>query len=127
LEGVAEFAADSSGRTPAGCLLLQSGLSCGDQMIPDELARHRAEKETVLRQRFVHARKEGDLPASADPAALARYLMTISNGICVQATAGASAKELREIARMALAAWPVRNKRNVKKALRTPVAANGRA
>jgi hypothetical protein len=67
------------------------------------------------------------LPAGADPAALARYLMTICNGICVQATAGASAKELREIARMALAAWPVRDRRNAKKALRTPVTANGRA
>jgi AcrR family transcriptional regulator len=127
LEGVAEFAADTSGRTPPGCLLLQSGLSCGDQMIPDELARHRAGKETALRRRFVRAKKEGDLPADADPAALARYLMTICNGICVQATAGASAKELREIARMALAAWTVRNRRNAGKAVRTPVIANGRA
>ena len=126
LEGVAEFAADTSGRTPPGCLLLQSGLSGGDQIIPDELARHRAEKETALRQRFVRARKEGDLPADADPAALARYLITVSNGICVQATAGASAADLREVARMALAAWP-RSARKAKKASRARAATNGRA
>src|ERR1041385_6690476 len=30
LEGVADFAADTSGRDPPGCLLVQSGLSCGD-------------------------------------------------------------------------------------------------
>jgi AcrR family transcriptional regulator len=127
LEGVAGFAADTSGRTPPGCLLLQSGLSGGDQVIPDELARHRAEKETALHRRFVRAKKEGDLPAGADPAALARYLMTICNGICVQATAGASVRELREIARMALAAWPVRNRQNAKRALRARVTANGQA
>ena len=107
LEGVAEFAADTSGRNPPGCLLLQSGLSCGDQVIPEELARHRAEKETSLRERLKAAREAGDLPENADPAALARYLIAVSNGICVQATAGASAEELRGIARMALAAWPV--------------------
>jgi len=107
LEGVAEFAADTNGRNPPGCLLLQSGLSCGDQVIPEELARHRAEKETSLRERLKAAREAGDLPENADPAALARYLIAVSNGICVQATAGASAEELRGIARMALAAWPV--------------------
>jgi AcrR family transcriptional regulator len=116
LEGVAEFAADTSGRNPPGCLLLQSGLSCGDQVIPEELARHRAEKETALRVRLKAAREAGDLPESADPAALARYLITVSNGICVQATAGASAEELRGIARMALAAWPATRTQSVKTA-----------
>jgi AcrR family transcriptional regulator len=116
LEGVAEFAADTSGRNPPGCLLLQSGLSCGDQVIPEELARHRAEKETALRVRLKAAREAGDLPESADPAALARYLITVSNGICVQATAGASAEELRGIARMALAAWPAARTQSVKTA-----------
>ena len=37
------------------------------------------------------ALKQGDLPKNANPAALARYLMTVSNGICVQAASGASA------------------------------------
>jgi AcrR family transcriptional regulator len=107
LDGVAEFASDTSGLNPPGCLLLQSGLSCADQIIPEELARHRAEKESALRMRLERAQQEGDLPRSASPAALARYLMAMSNGICVQATTGASAEELREVARMALSSWPV--------------------
>ena len=106
LYGVADFAADTSGKNPPGCLLLQSGLSCGDTEIPDEMARHRAEKEAALRERFEQARKQGDLPKSANPAALARYLMAMANGICVQAASGASAKELHEVAAMALMAWP---------------------
>jgi AcrR family transcriptional regulator len=107
LHGVADFAADTSGKNPPGCLLLQSGLSCGEESIPDELARHRAEKEKALRGRLEAARKKGELAKSADPASLARYLMTVSNGICVQAASGASAKELHEVAELALKAWPV--------------------
>ncbi len=118
LEGVAEFAADTSGRNPPGCLLLQSGLSCGDQVIPDELARHRAEKEIALRQRFETAKRAGDLPKGADPAGLARYLVAVANGICVQATTGARAEDLLEIARLAMACWPAdepaRPKRKIK-------------
>jgi AcrR family transcriptional regulator len=106
LHGVAEFALDTSGKNPPGCLLLQSGLSCGDSVIPDEMARHRAEKETALCERFEQARKQGDLSEKANPAALARYLMTVSNGICVQAASGASAEELQEVAAMAMMAWP---------------------
>jgi AcrR family transcriptional regulator len=106
LMGVAGFASDTSGRNPPGCLMLQGGLSCGDTTIPDILARHRAEKETLLRDRFEQAKKDGELAKSADAAALARYLMVMSNGICVQAAAGATLKELREVAAIALTNWP---------------------
>src|SRR6185437_13256313 len=71
LRGVADFAADTSGKNPPGCLLLQSGLSCGEDSIPDELARHRAEKEKALRVRLEAARKKGALAKDADPASLA--------------------------------------------------------
>jgi AcrR family transcriptional regulator len=106
LMGVAAFASDTSGCNPPGCLMVQGGLSCGDTVIPDTLARHRAEKEAMLRARFEKAKKSGDLPKASDPAALARYLMVMANGISVQAAAGASLKELREVAAIALANWP---------------------
>jgi AcrR family transcriptional regulator len=114
LYGVAEFAVDTSGKNPPGCLLLQSGLSCGDSEIPDEMARHRAEKEAALRKRFEQARKQGDLSKSADATALARYLMTVANGICVQAASGASAKELKGVAMMAMLAWPAASAKTIK-------------
>ncbi len=114
LHGVADFAIDTSGKNPPGCLLLQSGLSCGDSEIPDTLAQHRAEKEDALRYRFEKARKSGDLPKGTNPAALARYLMTVSNGICVQAASGATAKELHEVAAIALMGWPGGSGKTVK-------------
>ncbi len=106
LMGVVAFATDTGGKNPPGCLMLQGGISCGDSVIPDTLARHRAEKEAILRDRFEQARDSGDLAANSDPAALARYLMVMSNGICIQATTGATPEELREVATLALAGWP---------------------
>lgn len=107
LEGVAEFSADTGGRTPPGCLLVQGGLSCSDADIPQALAEHRAEKERALRERFQRDRKAGHLPKNADPATLASYLVTVANGMCIQASAGATQKQLHNIVEMALAAWPV--------------------
>src|SRR5271168_3627696 len=69
LMGVAGFASDTSGKNPPGCLMLQGGLSCGDTTIPDTLARHRAEKEAMLRARFEQAKKKGELARNVDAAA----------------------------------------------------------
>lgn len=106
LLGVIDFAAGTGGNNPRGCLLLQSGLSSGDKQITDELARHRAEKEEALRRRFEQARRDGDPTAREEPERLARYLMVMSNGVCVQAASGETAEQLREVARLALSGWP---------------------
>jgi AcrR family transcriptional regulator len=107
LHGVADFAADTGGKNPPGCLLLQSGMTCGDSVIPDELARHRAVKEKALCERFARAKQEGDLPLSTVPTALASYIMAVSSGMCVQATSGATAQDLHAVADMALTSFPV--------------------
>ncbi|MBS0275065.1 MAG: TetR/AcrR family transcriptional regulator [Proteobacteria bacterium] len=115
LEGVAEFSADTNGRNPPGCLLVQSGLSCSDRDIPEILAQHRAEKEKMLRERFERDRKDGNLPKSANPAVLASYLVAMANGMCVQASAGATIKDLMDVVKLALHAWPVAEKPAPKK------------
>ena len=107
LHGVADFAADTGGQNPPGCLLLQSGMTCGDSAIPDELARHRAVKEKALCERFARAKAEGDLPENIAPAALASYIMAVSNGMCVQAASGASAQDLHAVADMALFSFAI--------------------
>lgn len=111
LMGVAAFVAESGDKTPPGCLMLQGGLSGGDNTIPDLLKKSRAEKEDMLRARFEQARKSGDLAKDSDPAALARYLAVMANGLAVQAAAGASVGELRDVAAIALANWPGAGKR----------------
>lgn len=106
LYGVAAFAADTGGQNPPGCLMLKGALSCCEEQITKDMTRIRAEKEAALKQRFEDAKKTGDLPKSADAAVLARYLAAMATGISIQATSGATLKELREVAAVALAGFP---------------------
>ena len=95
-------------REPAGCLLVQAGLTAGTGSpdIPAELARRRGKVTMMLRDRFEHFRRDGNLPADADPDTLARYIQTVFMGLCVQAAAGTPGRELRAVAERALVGWP---------------------
>jgi len=95
-------------KNPRGCLLVHGALACGNEAegIRDALSAKRAAGEARLRERLTKARAAGDLPKSARPADLARFLMTVTQGLSVQAAGGATRKQLREVARLALAAWP---------------------
>jgi AcrR family transcriptional regulator len=106
LEGTADRLSDK--RNPTGCLLVQGALSWGEECeaIKRDLAARRAAGEVLIRERLKRARREGDLPADADPATLARFVSTIMQGMAVQAGGGAGRKELRAIADTALRAWP---------------------
>ncbi|WP_433796199.1 TetR/AcrR family transcriptional regulator [Actinoplanes sp. CA-252034] len=93
---------------PTGCLGVQGSLAAGDsgRLARDLLAAWREEGVTHLRDRFRRAVDEGDLPSGADPALLARYLMTVANGIAVQAAGGTPREQLHPIAEMTLRSWP---------------------
>jgi AcrR family transcriptional regulator len=106
LFGAAQMAGDP--RIPAGCLMVQGALAVGDaaRSVRKEAAGRRAAGEVALRRRLQRAKREGDLPRNADPAELARYVMTVLRGMAVQGADGASPAQLRRVAQMALRAWP---------------------
>ncbi|ACU38248.1 TetR/AcrR family transcriptional regulator [Actinosynnema mirum] len=93
---------------PTGCLGVQGALAVGDdaRQACEVLAAWRDEGCEWLRRRFERAAAEGDLPAGSDPALLARYLMTVANGIAVQASGGADRETLELVAGAALRNWP---------------------
>ncbi|WP_030748360.1 TetR/AcrR family transcriptional regulator [Streptomyces sp. NRRL F-5135] len=93
---------------PTGCLGVQGALAAGDPGRParDTLSAWRDEHTSRLRDRFRQAVDEGDLPPGTDPGLLARYLMTVANGIAVQAAGGATRDDLQGVADMALLNWP---------------------
>jgi AcrR family transcriptional regulator len=95
-------------RTPAGCLTVQGALASGPdaESIRAELTTRRLGGEAALRARLRRARKEGDLTGDADPADLARYISTITQGLAVQAAGGASRRQLDRVVDIALRAWP---------------------
>ncbi|MFB6770825.1 TetR/AcrR family transcriptional regulator [Streptomyces sp. NPDC056337] len=93
---------------PNGCLGVQGSLAAGEsgRAARDLLADWRNGGVDQLQDRFRRAVDEGDLPPGTDPALLARYLMTVANGIAVQAAGGATQEDLRQVADVALRGWP---------------------
>lgn len=100
--------ATTSPGCPAGCLGVQGSLAAGDagRVAQGTLTAWRDDGRARLRDRFRRAVDEGDLPPDADPELLARYLMTVANGIAVQAAGGATRPELQRVADAALRNWP---------------------
>lgn len=95
-------------RHPDGCLLVQGALASGPdtESIQLELNRHRAGAEAAVRERFKRAVREGDLPRNTNPGKLARYIITVVWGLSVQAAGGYTRAQMKEVAEMALQAWP---------------------
>jgi AcrR family transcriptional regulator len=106
LRGTARFLTDKC--NPAGCLLVQGIAGAGEhaQCIRDEINARRAASEKAIRERLKQAKTEGELPADADPAALARFFATVTQGMATQSAGGASRKDLERVADTALRAWP---------------------
>ncbi|GAA4608192.1 AcrR family transcriptional regulator [Actinoplanes octamycinicus] len=93
---------------PAGCLSIQGGLACGSDNghVAQFLAASRLAGEQALTERLTRAAEEGDLPTGTDPAALARYVMVVSEGNAVHAAAGVPREALHATVDLALRAVP---------------------
>ncbi|MBB4001217.1 AcrR family transcriptional regulator [Aurantimonas endophytica] len=92
-----------------GCMGINGAVAGSDETEPVRraLAEFRAAGQERLRDRFERAKAEGDLPDSANPGSLAAFVMTMAQGIAIQAKAGASRETLEEVIEQALASWPV--------------------
>jgi AcrR family transcriptional regulator len=100
--------AQTEADNPHGCLVINGALACSDDALPirNSLIERRAASEALLRQRFERAKAEGDLPADSCSSQMARYVMTMSNGMAVQAGAGATRQQLQEVVDQVLRGWP---------------------
>jgi AcrR family transcriptional regulator len=110
VEQLLHGAADATTRPgfPRGCLTVQGGLACapGAEGARGELASRRLAGEAALRARLEQARVEGELPDDVDPDGLARYFVTVYQGIAVQAAGGASGEQLHQVVDYSMRAWP---------------------
>lgn len=89
---------------PAGCLTVMGGITSAGSDVPEFLGASRTGGERALASRLERAVADGDFVAGTDAAALARYLMTVTEGHAVHASAGATRDELRASAQIALTA-----------------------
>ncbi|MDF0489660.1 TetR/AcrR family transcriptional regulator [Sphingomonas sp. H39-1-10] len=95
---------------PKGCMAIMSVISCGaeaESIRADVIAR-RASSEAALIARFQRAKDDGEFPEGLEPAALARFLYAIMQGLSVQAGAGATCAELSQLVETSLAVWPTK-------------------
>ncbi|NEI73167.1 TetR family transcriptional regulator [Rhizobium lusitanum] len=91
-----------------GCAVMNSTLACSDEAEPVRQALIARQKltEDAWRIKFERGVRDGELPPSTDCATLARYLMTVNQGLGVQAKAGTSRTSLRAIVELVLSTWP---------------------
>jgi AcrR family transcriptional regulator len=98
----------SDARNPPGCLMVHGALIGGSAsaMAREETRSRRARLKDLIAERLTRAQAEGDLGRGDDPSALAGYLVAMLRGLAVEAASGAQPAELREIADIAMTAWP---------------------
>lgn len=97
---------------PTGCLIVLSGLYEDDASatVREEIAAQRKANQSGLVQRLKVGVADGEISAVADLAAIARFYITVQQGMSIQARDGANQKALESIARTALEAWPALTK-----------------
>ncbi|MBR8209959.1 TetR/AcrR family transcriptional regulator [Burkholderia cenocepacia] len=93
---------------PAGCLIVLSALHPAERsdMVRQTLIAMREGTVDALRGRLAQGVATGEISAHADLDAIARYYVTVQQGMSIQARDGASRRDLEAVAQAALAAWP---------------------
>ncbi|MEV4757837.1 TetR/AcrR family transcriptional regulator [Micromonospora sp. NPDC049559] len=94
--------------TPPGCLTVHGALAVNPRSssVQQLLQRARTRGEVALTSRFEAFQQDGRLPAGSNPSALARLLITVIQGLAVQAASGASREALEAVCDQLLACWP---------------------
>jgi AcrR family transcriptional regulator len=93
---------------PSGCLWVQGALVAGAESssIRNEMAAIRAGGIAQVQERLERARRDGDLLAGANVEALTLFLVSVMNGIAVQANGGHGREALNGVVDLAMTAWP---------------------
>jgi AcrR family transcriptional regulator len=106
LRGAVAVAADTA--NPGGCLWVQGALVASTEGDPirKEMTALRDGGTAQVQDRLERARREGDLPAETDVQSLTLFLVSVMNGISVQAVSGRSREALNEVVDLALKVWP---------------------
>ena len=101
-------AATTNPAHPGGCLWVQGALVAGleSTAIRSDMLAVRDGGIAQVRDRLERARRDADLPAGTDVEALTLYLVSVMNGIAVQANGGRPREALNKVVDLALTAWP---------------------
>jgi AcrR family transcriptional regulator len=94
---------------PRGCMVTLSSVgSEGHAELGELLRTARTVTLDRLKLRLNQAISEGEIPASTDVHALARFVQTVQNGMSILARDGATRGELEAVAELAMLGWDTR-------------------
>jgi AcrR family transcriptional regulator len=97
---------------PRGCMVALSSVGRKGHSELGELVRStRAVTLDRLKARLGQAVADGEIQASVDTHALARFVQTIQNGMSILARDGASRAELESVAQVAMFGWDARTRK----------------
>ncbi|MEU9339212.1 TetR/AcrR family transcriptional regulator [Streptomyces sp. NPDC048290] len=96
--------------TPPGCLIVHSALAVNPRSatVQDHLSGLRETGVTTIADRLRSYSGTAGLPPDTDPVALARLLVTLVQGLAVQAASGVPRDQLHTVADQLLTCWPGR-------------------
>lgn len=89
---------------PPTCMTLAGAVGCSvdASSARDIMTEIRKQNEAAMRERFLQARKSGELPKGLNVDDYTRYLSSILAGLSIQAANGSTKAELKRTAKMAL-------------------------
>jgi len=89
---------------PPTCMTLAGAVGCSADAAParDMMTEVRKQNEVAMRERFLRARKSGELAKEINVDDYTRYLSSILAGLSIQAANGSTKAELKRTAQMAL-------------------------
>lgn len=92
---------------PRGCMVVLGALSTADSnaAIVKRMQTYRAEARAKLAAKIQSGVESGELPVTADAKSIACFYCSVQQGMSVSARDGASRKELKQTAELALLGW----------------------
>lgn len=91
---------------PRGCMVTLSSVGAeGHAELGNIVKRERAATFDHLKARLDDAVRKGEIPATTDVDAQARFIQTVQSGMSILARDGASRAELEQVVKVAIASW----------------------
>jgi AcrR family transcriptional regulator len=111
-EAIRRYLLDSAAGISATCLGCMVTLSAvggeGHADLGEHVAAMRAAGLARIEARIARGQAEGDVPADADPHALARFVQCVQNGMSLLTRDGATHAQLEAVAETAMLGWQAR-------------------
>jgi len=92
---------------PSGCLVVLSALpaNAATEGLRADLAQKRESKTRDLAEQLMRGVASGEIPSDTGVSAIARFYVTVQQGVSIQARDGVNHQTLESIARSAISAW----------------------